>query len=147
VFFTLFPLSLIWARSLTGLAFAFVIRGLKEFAEPARKALIISLSPASNRGQTIGAYYLVRDLTVTAGSFLGAALWALSPEANFWSAFAVGVAGTLIIVHRGRGLQYDAPGSRGRCTAVAIPGLAANRRRDLRQRRGDRSIRPAGALG
>jgi MFS family permease len=96
VFFTLFPLSLIWARSLTGLAFAFAIRGLKEFGEPARKALIISLSPASNRGQTIGAYYLVRDLTVTAGSFLGAALWALSPEANFWSAFAVGLAGTLI---------------------------------------------------
>jgi MFS family permease len=95
VFFTLFPLSLIWARSLTGLAFAFAIRGLKEFGEPARKALIISLAPESNRGQTIGAYYLVRDLTVTAGSFLGAALWALSPEANFWSAFAVGVAGTV----------------------------------------------------
>jgi len=96
VFFTLFPLSLIWARSFAALGVAFAIRGLKEFGEPARKALIISLAPASNRGQTIGAYYLVRDLTVTAGSFLGAALWALSPEANFWSAFAVGAAGTLI---------------------------------------------------
>ena len=96
VFFTLFPLSLIWARSFVALGVGFAIRGLKEFGEPARKALIISLAPASNRGQTIGAYYLVRDLTVTAGSFLGAALWALSPEANFWSAFAVGAAGTLI---------------------------------------------------
>jgi MFS family permease len=95
-FFTLFPLSLIWARSFTTLAVAFAVRGLKEFGEPARKALIISLAPAASRGQAIGAYYLVRDLTVTTGSFLGAALWAVSPEANFWSAFAVGAAGTLI---------------------------------------------------
>jgi len=95
-FFTLFPLSLIWARSFAGLAFAFAIRGLKEFGEPARKALIISLAPAVSRGRTIGAYYLVRDLTVTGGSFLGAALWSVSPAANFWSAFAVGAAGTLI---------------------------------------------------
>lgn len=96
VFFTLFPLSLIWARSFAGLAFSFAVRGLKEFGEPARKALIIGLAPATIRGQAIGAYYLIRDLTVTGGAFLGAALWALSPEANFWSAFAVGVAGTLI---------------------------------------------------
>ncbi len=39
-FFTLFPLSLIWARSFAALAVAFAIRGLKEFGEPARKALI-----------------------------------------------------------------------------------------------------------
>ncbi len=95
-FFTLFPLALIWARSFTALLVAFVIRGLKEFGEPARKALIVSLAPAGNRGQTIGAYYLVRDLTVTGGSFLGAALWSIGPKVNFGAAFAVGAAGTAV---------------------------------------------------
>jgi MFS family permease len=93
--FTLFPISLSRARSFASLAVAFAIRGLKEFGEPARKALIVSLAPADSRGRTIGAYYLIRDLTVTAGSFLGAALWSVGPAANFWSAFAVGAAGTL----------------------------------------------------
>jgi MFS family permease len=95
-FFALFPLSLIWARSFPSLAFAFVIRGLKEFGEPARKALIISFAPAPSRGQTIGAYYLIRDLVVTTGSFLGAALWKVGPGTNFWSAFALGGVGTFV---------------------------------------------------
>ncbi len=96
VFFTMFPLSLVWARSFSALALAFVIRGLKEFGEPARKALIIGFAPAASRGQTIGAYYLIRDLTVTGGSFVGAVLWSVSPQVNFWSAFAAGAIGTAI---------------------------------------------------
>ena len=35
IFFTLFPISLIWANSFGALAFAFMVRGLKEFGEPA----------------------------------------------------------------------------------------------------------------
>src|SRR5213075_1832520 len=42
VFFTLFPLSLLWADSFAWFTVAFVVRGLKEFGEPARKALIIA---------------------------------------------------------------------------------------------------------
>ncbi len=42
VFFTLFPLSLLWAHSFGWLVVAFIVRGLKEFGEPARKALIIA---------------------------------------------------------------------------------------------------------
>ena len=41
VFFTLFPVTLLFAHSFKWLALAFVVRGLKEFGEPARKALII----------------------------------------------------------------------------------------------------------
>ncbi len=41
LFFTLFPVTLLWANSFGWLALAFVVRGLKEFGEPARKALII----------------------------------------------------------------------------------------------------------
>jgi MFS family permease len=100
-FFTLFPVSLLFAKSFLLLAVAFAIRGLKEFGEPARKSLIIYYSPSESRGQTVGAYYLIRDVTVTAGSFAGAMLWNISPEANFGAAAALGALGTLIYVQRG----------------------------------------------
>jgi MFS family permease len=61
VFFTLFPISLLLAHSFAGLAVAFVVRGLKEFGEPARKALIIAQAPPELRARTYGAYYLIRD--------------------------------------------------------------------------------------
>jgi len=38
IFFTLFPVTLLWAKSFFWLAVAFAVRGLKEFGEPARKA-------------------------------------------------------------------------------------------------------------
>jgi MFS family permease len=101
VFFTLFPLSLLLAKSFLLLAVAFTIRGLKEFGEPARKGLIIHYSPPETRGQSVGAYYLIRDLTVTVGSFVGAILWKISPEANFVAAAALGALGTLFYVQRG----------------------------------------------
>ena len=43
----------------------------------------------------VGAYDLARDTIVTTGAFLGAALWKLGPALNFWSASALGAAGTL----------------------------------------------------
>jgi MFS family permease len=95
VFFTLFPVSLIWANSFCTLALAFVIRGLKEFGEPARKALIIGEAVPELRARTYGAYYLVRDCVVTTGSFLGAWLWSISPRANFLGAAICGALGTL----------------------------------------------------
>jgi MFS family permease len=94
-FFTLFPLTLLGAHSFGGLALAFVVRGLKEFGEPARKALIIALARPEMRARTYGAYYLIRDCVVTTGSFLGAWLWSLSPQANFIGAALCGALGTL----------------------------------------------------
>jgi MFS family permease len=98
IFFTLFPLSLLASTGFGGLAVAFVIRGLKEFGETARKSLIIQLAPEPARGQTVGAYYLVRDCLATFAAFLGAALWKLGPQANFIGAAAAGTAGTLLYV-------------------------------------------------
>ena len=95
VFFTLFPLSLLWAHTFNWLALAFVVRGLKEFGEPARKALIIGEAAPEWRARTYGAYYLIRDCVVTAGSFLGAGLWNLNPQANFLGAAACGALGTV----------------------------------------------------
>jgi MFS family permease len=94
VFFTLFPLVLLRAQTPFWLIVAFAIRGLKEFGEPARKALIIHYSSGSNQGQLIGAYYLIRDLTVTPGALLGAWLWSAGPEINLWGAFVFGLLGT-----------------------------------------------------
>jgi len=102
IFFTLFPVSLLAAHSFRGLCVAFIIRGLKEFGETARKSLIIQLSPEPRRGQTIGTYYLIRDCLATAAAFLGAALWSISPKTNFIGAAAIGAAGTLLYVWTGR---------------------------------------------
>ena len=94
VFFTLFPVTLLFAHDFRWLALAFVVRGLKEFGEPARKALIIGEAAPELRARTYGAYYLIRDCTVTTGSFLGAWLWHISPQANFLGAAACGALGT-----------------------------------------------------
>jgi MFS family permease len=95
VFFTLFPVTLLWAHDFKWLALAFVVRGLKEFGEPARKALIIGEAAPELRARTYGAYYLIRDCTVTSGSFLGAWLWSMSPQANFIGAAICGALGTI----------------------------------------------------
>ena len=77
---------------------AFAIRGLKEFGDTSRKALIIRYAASERRGQMIGAYYLVRDLIVSTGAILGAYLWELGPGLNFLGAAAFGVAGTIFYV-------------------------------------------------
>ena len=94
-FFTLFPLTLLFAGSVSWLALAFVVRGLKEFGEPARKAMIIGEAAPELRARTYGAYYLIRDCIVTTGSFLGAGLWALGPRINFIGAAFCGTLGTI----------------------------------------------------
>lgn len=98
IMFTLFPISLLVSRSFQTLVIAFVIRGLKEFGDTSRKALIIGYSDAARRGQMVGTYYLVRDLIVSTGAILGAYLWKLGPGLNFVAAAALGVAGTIFYV-------------------------------------------------
>ncbi|MDQ6911909.1 MAG: hypothetical protein M3128_03435, partial [Verrucomicrobiota bacterium] len=48
--------------------------------------------------QMVGAYYLVRDLIVASGAFLGAALWKFGPQINFAGATVLGVLGTIFYV-------------------------------------------------
>ncbi|HZL79522.1 MAG TPA: hypothetical protein VFC17_11775, partial [Candidatus Limnocylindrales bacterium] len=85
----------LWAHNFAWLALAFVVRGLKEFGEPARKALIIGEAAPELRARTYGAYYLIRDCMVTTGSFLGAWLWYISPQTNFIGAAICGALGTI----------------------------------------------------
>jgi len=98
IMFTLFPISLLMSRSFSALVIAFAIRGLKEFGDTSRKALIIGYSDSDRRGQMVGAYYLVRDLIVSSGAILGAYLWKLGPALNFLGAAALGVTGTIFYV-------------------------------------------------
>ncbi|HEV2691469.1 MAG TPA: MFS transporter, partial [Verrucomicrobiae bacterium] len=112
-FFTLFPVTLIFAHSFGWLAVAFVVRGFKEFGEPARKALIIGEAAPELRARTYGAYYLIRDCVVTSGSFLGAWLWHLGPQVNFIGAAICGALGTVWFwwfIYRKKNQETLAPG-------------------------------------
>jgi len=102
VMFTLFPIVLLFSRSFHALMIAFFIRGLKEFGDTSRKALIVSYSEPGRRGQMIGAYYLIRDSIVSVGAILGAYLWSRSPAANFLGAAAFGIAGTILYLRATR---------------------------------------------
>lgn len=93
-FFTLFPLVLLGSRTFGMLILAFVIRGLKEFGEPTRKALIMDLAPEDAKALTFGAYYLVRDVIVSIAALSSAFLWNVSPAANFLVAAGCGLLGT-----------------------------------------------------
>jgi len=104
VFFTLFPLMLYFSDSFWMLVAAFVLRGLKEFGEPTRKALIMDLAPEDRKAGVFGLYYLIRDVVVSVAAFGGAFLWQQSPELNLMTAFAFGAAGTLWFALRGKDL-------------------------------------------
>jgi len=94
-----------FCRSFSLLAAAFVLRGLKEFGEPTRKALIMDPAAEGRKALTFGSYYLVRDTVVSLAAFGGAFLWQISPQANFLTAFASGVLRTLWFAIRGRELE------------------------------------------
>jgi MFS family permease len=108
-FFTLFPLVLLFSRSLWPLVFAFVMRGLKEFGEPTRKALIMDLAPEDRKDAMFGLYYLIRDVIVSIAAFGGAFLWKLRPEVNLLCAFAFGCIGTVWFALRGRSSSTASP--------------------------------------
>ncbi len=93
--FTLFPLILLFSHSFWMMVAAFIVRGLKEFGEPTRKALIMDLAPEDKKAGMFGLYYLIRDVIVSVAAFGGAFLWQISPQVNFLVAFACGLAGTI----------------------------------------------------
>jgi MFS family permease len=102
VFFTLFPIFLMYSHSFIWLIAAFILRGLKEFGEPTRKALIMDLAPASCKARMFGLYYMIRDIIVSLAALGGAFLWQISPQLNFITAFAFGIIGTLVFAIFGR---------------------------------------------
>ncbi len=128
-FFTLFPLILLFSRTFWIMVIAFVVRGMKEFGEPTRKALIMDLAPEGQKASTFGIYYLIRDIIVSFAAFGGAFLWSAtssarlfglfgfgqrllpwiesfaSPKANFLTAFGFGLFGTIYFALFGKDLK------------------------------------------
>jgi len=103
--FTLFPIVLFFSRSLPLLIVAFIVRGLKEFGEPTRKALIMDLAPEGQKAGMFGFYYLIRDIIVSAAAFGGAFLWNISPATNLFAAAGFGLIGALYFALMGRDLS------------------------------------------
>lgn len=101
-FFTIFPLILFFSKSYSVLLIAFTIRGLKEFGEPTRKAMITDFCPSETRARTFGLYYFVRDFVVSFAAFLGGLLWMQSPKLNLLSATCFGALGTLFFILFGK---------------------------------------------
>lgn len=100
-FFTAFPLMLPFCRGFWPFAAAFVVRGLKEFGEPTRKALIMDLAPEGAKGAAFGSYYLMRDVVVSVAAFISPALFAASPQLNFLVAGSFGLLGILWFTLKG----------------------------------------------
>lgn len=109
VFFTLFPVTLLFCDSFPLLVGAFVLRGLKEFGEPTRKALIMDVAPEDCKAGMFGLYYLIRDVVVSVAAFGGALLWSFAPEINLVVASAFGALGTVWFAVRGESVSIKDP--------------------------------------
>ena len=73
--FALFPLAVVLASSFPLLVLAFIVGGLREIGEPARKAMIVDFAREDVRARSVGLYYLVRSLSITPVAVIGGILW------------------------------------------------------------------------
>ncbi|MHA1859589.1 MAG: MFS transporter [Candidatus Asgardarchaeia archaeon] len=97
-FFSLFPfmMSIVTDKSL--LFLSFMIAGLREIGEPARKSMIVDLSERSHKGRTIGLYYLIREAVMIPAPLVGGIVWMSSPRLLFITASVIGIFGILILL-------------------------------------------------
>jgi MFS family permease len=96
VAFAFFPVAVVLARDFATLVAAFVVGGLREIGEPARKALIVDLAAPSLRARSVGLYYLIRSLTIAPAAFIGGLLWEVTPALPFWMAGLIGLVGVVV---------------------------------------------------
>ena len=98
VAFAFFPLAVVLAPSFVWLVAAFIVGGLREVGEPARKALIVDFAAPAMRGRVVGLYYLCRSVAIAPAAFIGGLLWRLSPALPFYVAAAIGFVGVASFV-------------------------------------------------
>ena len=96
VCFAAFPVAVVVSRTFPALAAAFVVGGLREIGEPARKAMIVDLSRPEIRARSVGLYYLVRSAAIAPAAFTGGLLWGIDPSIPFLVAASVGMAGAVL---------------------------------------------------
>jgi MFS family permease len=106
VFFALFPLAVMWSINLGMLISAFVIAGLKEIGEPARKAFIVDLAEPAHRARVVGVYYTVRNLLIVPAGVVGGLLWTRSSELPLIVAGAVSLVGVAWFLVSSRSRVY-----------------------------------------
>ena len=96
--FALYPLAIISAHGFATLVIAFIIGGLREIGEPARKAMIVDFAHPQLRARSVGLYYLLRSLAITPAAAIGGLLWNVAPQTPFVVAGAFGVIGTFVFI-------------------------------------------------
>lgn len=122
VFFALFPLALAVLPGEPGLFLAFVVYGLREVGEPARKALITSLLPRAVRAEGVGLYWGLRSVAVCWASLVGALVWyAFGPEVLLYLATAFGGLGAAVFYGFARSPE-GASGASRMPRSTSIPG-------------------------
>jgi MFS family permease len=96
--FSGFPLAVVASGSFGALALAFIVGGLREIGEPARKAMILEFVDAEVRGRGVGLYYLIRSVAIAPAATVGGLLWKSTPTLPFLIAGAIGLVGTLLFM-------------------------------------------------
>ena len=96
VFFALFPLTLILVPD-GWIWLAFIVYGLREIGEPARKAMITTGMPEAIRARGVGLYWSIRAFAICSASLVGAWIWQWGgPQVLFCAAFGFGVLGIIV---------------------------------------------------
>lgn len=94
--FALFPVAVSLSTSFPALVGAFIVGGLREIGEPARKAMIVDFAEPHLRARSVGLYYLVRSLSITPAAAVGGALYTFDTRLPFAVAGVIGLAGAAV---------------------------------------------------
>jgi len=102
--FSIFPICLVLLPRaagalglpvMAGLVATFVLNGLRELGEPARKALITTGFAPEIRARAVGIYWGVRSFAFFPAPIVAALLWSwIGPDATFLIGGGIGLAGT-----------------------------------------------------
>jgi len=102
--FSLFPICLVVLPKISaalglpvmaGLVVTYVINGLRELGEPARKALITTGFPPEIRARAVGLYWGLRSFAFFPAPVVAAFLWSrIGPDATFLIGGCIGLVGT-----------------------------------------------------
>jgi hypothetical protein len=77
------------------LSLVFILNGLREIGEPARKSLIAGGFPAEIRARGVGLYWGLRSFAFCPAPLISYFLWSfLGPDATFLIGGALGMLGT-----------------------------------------------------
>ena len=81
---------------LAGFVVAYLINGLRELGEPARKAMISGGFDKSIRARAIGVYWGLRSFAFCPAPLVAALLWSkIGPDLTFIIGGSIGLAGTM----------------------------------------------------